>query len=278
MGRMMKTPKESPVKKALVTDKKESTVKKYKFFTAEEQAAYEKMNVRRRAYIDYRGQGYGLKQSALMAGFGGNNPSQSGYLQEYKTPMIKHLIEVIQKQNSAVNFIKGEGSEGRKLDALALQENAEKTLEKAGAIDGETAKRIQLYRDIVNGKIKSIKKVSRYNNMGALIDTRVEETSPIEMRIQARKELDKILGLNQLIDVGSIQAGGDITINIVDASKKEELEDDRNKVTLDLDKVEVIDGKEVYVMGEEQKTVNTKKAPKKDIDDDEEDDDEEKDD
>ena len=45
---------------------------------------------------------------------------------------------------------------------------------------------------------------------------------------------------------------GDITINIVDASKKEELADERNKVYLDPENVEVIDGEKVVVEKEQE--------------------------
>ena len=55
------------------------------------------------------------------------------------------------------------------------------------------------------------------------------------------------------MDLGNLQVG-DITINIVDASRKEELADERNIVNLDMDKVEVIDGEEVVVA--EEKTEN----------------------
>ena len=40
---------------------------------------------------------------------------------------------------------------------------------------------------------------------------------------------------------------GDITINIVDASRKEELQDSRNNPSLDIDKLQNIDGQEVIV-------------------------------
>ena len=49
-----------------------------------------------------------------------------------------------------------------------------------------------------------------------------------------------------------MQIGG-ITVNIVDASKQEELEDSRNTVKLDPEDVQVIDGEPVLV--EEEKKV-----------------------
>jgi hypothetical protein len=76
--------------------------------------------------------------------------------------------------------------------------------------------------------------------------------------MRARKELDKILGLNQMPDLSKLQMG-DITINIVDASKKEELADSRNTVELDPNDVQVIDG-ETVIVEQEIKEVESAKA------------------
>ena len=89
----------------------------------------------------------------------------------------------------------------------------------------------------------------RYNAMGALIEKKVEEVSDVDTKMKARKELDKILGLNQLIDIDKVQMG-DITINIVDASKQDELEDNRNSIELNPDDVKIIDGEKVVVQEE----------------------------
>ena len=76
---------------------------------------------------------------------------------------------------------------------------------------------------------------------GEIIEVTVEESCDVETKIKARKELDRILGITTLPDLGSLQMG-DITINIVDASKTEEVEDERNKIELkDKDVIEVSD-------------------------------------
>ena len=139
----------------------------------------------------------------------------------------------------------------KQIDALALQDGAEKALEKIEGADGETARRIQFYRDVANGKIKTVRKTQKLNAEGAVIGTTIEEISDIDSRIKARKELDRILGLNSIVDIDKLKVG-DITINIVDASKKEELADDRNKVYLDPENIEVIDGEKVVVEKEQE--------------------------
>lgn len=225
--------------------------KKYACFTEEEQQAYEKLNNNQRKYIDFRGKGYNKVQSYQMAGYNTKNPSQSAYMMEIQNKVIPELVQKLQAQHKARELTEQESALNRQIDALAKQEYAEKTLQTIDGADGETARRIQFYRDIMNGKIKTVRKTIRKNAIGEIIDTKIEEVSDIETRIKARKELDKILGLNMLPNIDNLQIGG-ITVNIVDASKKEELEDSRNSVVLDVDQVETIDGEEQIVIEEKE--------------------------
>ena len=122
-----------------------------------------------------------------------------------------------------------------------MQDKAEKLLQTIDGADGETARRIQFYRDILNGKIKSYKKTTTKDENGKIKSVKIEEVDDVDVRIKARKELDRILGLNMLPNIDNLQIGG-ITVNIVDASKKEELEDERNKVVLETKDFVVEDG------------------------------------
>lgn len=232
--------------------------KKYACFTEEEQKAYERLNNSQRKYIDFRGKGYNKVQSYQMAGYTTKNPSQSAYMMEAQNKVIPELVQKLQAQNKARELTEQESALNRQIDALAKQEYAEKTLQTIDGADGETARRIQFYRDIMNGKIKTVRKTVRKNAMGETLETKIEEVSDIETRIKARKELDKILGLNILPNVDNLQIGG-ITVNIVDASKREELEDSRNAVVLDVDQVEVVDGEQQIVVEErEEKSPSNK--------------------
>ena len=224
--------------------------KKYACFTKEQQEAYEKLPVRQRLYVDYRGQGNSKTNSYKMAGFDGKVAAQAAYLLEKRSAVITELVECIQGQTKVRQLSQQESALNQQIDALALQDGAEKMMEVIEGADGETAKRIKFYRDIMNGKVKTVRKTSRYNSMGALIETKVEEVSDVDVKMRARKELDRILGLNQLPDLDKFQVG-DITINIVDASKKEELEDSRNTIQLDPSDVRVVNGEEVII--EEEK-------------------------
>jgi hypothetical protein len=223
--------------------------KKYACFTKEQQEAYDKLPSRHRAYVDYRGQGNSKTNSYKMAGFNGKVAGQAAYILEKRSPTIVPLVDCILAQKQVRDLTVQESQINQQIDALALQDGAEKMLEVIEGADGETAKRIKFYRDVMNGKVKTVRTTMRYNAMGALIEKKVEEVSDVDTKMKARKELDKILGLNQLIDIDKVQMG-DITINIVDASKQDELEDNRNSIELNPDDVKIIDGEKVVVQEE----------------------------
>lgn len=235
--------------------------RKYACFTKEQQEAYEKLAVRQRKYVDFRGQGYSKTQSYKMAGFDGKVAGQAAYILERRNSVLPELIDCIQGQKKVRDLSNQDSAINQQIDALALQDGAEKMMEVIEGADGETARRIQFYRDVMNGKIKTTRKTTRKNGMGDVIETKIEEVSDVETKMKARKELDRILGLNQMPDLGSLQMG-DITINIVDASKKEELEDSRNAVELDPNDVQVIDGEKVLVEEEKTETENASSSDK----------------
>ena len=223
--------------------------KKIACLTDEQQMYYNSLTDRQRKYIDFRVQGYQKSQSYRMAGYNGANIGQAAYNLEFKNKGIAEIIKTMMAVKKAQDIVENneESQINKTIDALALQEGAEKALQVVEGADGETARRIQFYRDIASGKIKTVRKTIHKNAEGAVMKTIIEEISDIETRIKARKELDKILGLNAVVDIGKLQMG-DITINIVDASKKEELEDSRNNIVLDPDNMEVIDGENAAVV------------------------------
>lgn len=227
--------------------------RKYACFTKEQQESYEKLPLRQRLYVDFRGEGNSKTNSYKMAGFDGKTAGQAAYLLESRNKIISELVDCIQGQAKVRQLSQEDSAINQQIDALAMQEGAEKMMEVIEGADGETAKRIKFYRDVMNGKVKTVRKTMRYNGLGALIETKVEEVSDVDVKMRARKELDKILGLQQLPDMSKFQMG-DITINIVDASKKEEIEDSRNTIELDPSSVEIIDGEQVIVEKEVKET------------------------
>lgn len=207
-------------------------LKKYACFTPEQQKTFDSLTPLQRRYVLYRGKGYKKAESYRMAGFGGKQQNVASYVLERNHPEFTELINAFMSVKKVKELSEEESELNQRIDALATQDTAEKMLEKIDGADGETAQRIKFYRDIVNGKIKSQKKITRKNAEGVVIETRLEEYNDVDTRLRARKELDKILGLNDVIDLSSLQMG-DITINIVDASKRDAIEDKSNQVVLE---------------------------------------------
>jgi phage terminase small subunit len=207
----------------------------YTCFTKEQQEAYEKLSDKQRAFVDYRAKGYNKKEASTLAGYGCKNHALNGHLLERNYPVIAELIRVLQAQAQARSITEEESLLNQQIDVLANQQSVEKMFEVIEGADSETAKRIQFYRDIMNGKIKSVKTTVKRNGEGKVIERTTVETSDVDMKMKARHELDKLLGLTMLPNLDDKFKVGDITINIVDASKKEELEDSRNIVDISQD-------------------------------------------
>lgn len=218
---------------------KNKRIKTYRCFTSEQRKSYEALTDKQRLYVDYRGKGYNKSNAYRMAGYDSRNPAQAAYMMEHTNKVIGDLIGILERQGRVESLIEEDSPLNQTINALAEQEGAEQVIQKIEGADSETAKRIQFYRDIISGKIKTVKKIKRYNAKGALIDTRIEEQNDLDVKMRARRELDKILGLNQVIDLDKLQIGG-ITVNIVDASKKDEVEDERNKINIDPTNIEEI--------------------------------------
>ena len=124
-------------------------MKRYACFTVDEQKAYEGLNERQRKYVDFRGQGYGKAQSYKMSGYGAKNVSQAAWIMERDNKVMSDLIERLLANRRAKELTEKESLLNRQVDALALQDKAEKLLQTIDGADGETARRIQFYRDIL---------------------------------------------------------------------------------------------------------------------------------
>lgn len=230
-------------------------IRKYACFTKEQQEAYERLPERKRLYVDLRGKGNKKTDAYRLAGYTATDKAhQAAYLIEKRDPVVQDLISCLQGQARIKSLFEENSDVGQRLTALAAQQGAENAMLAIDGADSEMAKRILFYRDIINGKIKSTKVTTRYNALGKVIDRKVEEINDIDTRLKARKELDNLLGISQVPDLSRFQMG-DITINIVDASKKEEVEDSRNSIELDPTNVQIINGEKVIVTQEKKEVV-----------------------
>ena len=222
--------------------------KKFSCFTPEQQAYYERLAPRQRAYVDYRSLGYGKADSYRKAGYTTDkNAGQNAWILEHKDKQLAELIQIRQNARRAAEVLKKNSEISQRVDALAQQKAAKDLIETVEGADEEQAKQIQFFRDIANGTIKTVRKTV-YTNTRGQKSTKVEYISDVETRMKARRELDRILGVGKIVDIGKISAGGNVNIMIVDASKKDELADERNKVYMEMqEKTEEIDGEVVIV-------------------------------
>lgn len=200
---------------------------------------YNTLDIRRKKYIDFRGQGYNKTDSYKMAGYNSKNAGQASHNLE-KTPIINEIITAIQNRNKLNDFAKGEGKLQSQIEALTTSAQTAKALKVIENATGEEAVRIKFYQDISTGKTKTIEKTTIKDKNGDIKEERIVEKEPsISDRMIARAKLDNLLGITDMPSViGNVQAG-QITVTIVDASNKAQLQDKRNQVVVDADFEEI---------------------------------------
>lgn len=195
--------------------------KQYLCFTTEQQQIFDSMPPKQRAFIEYRAKGLDRTAAYTLAGYNGEKKTQAAYVLE-KRPFVKDLIDCLEEQNRIKEVMLAESGVGKDLRAKAVRSETKRALERIEKMSDEAARRVEFYRDIVNGKTKSMKTVLKRDPDGNIIEITQHVMDDTETKMKARKELDRLLGLFQVpSDMESFNMG-DITINIVDASKKED--------------------------------------------------------
>ena len=209
---------------------------KYGYLDKELLDYYNTLDIRRKKYIDFRGQGYNKVDSYKMAGYNSKQVGQAAYNLERNTPMIKEIIECISNHNKLNQLTEGKGELQRQINALSDSAQTRKALKVLENATGEEAVRIKFYTDISSGKTKTIEKTTIRDRDGNIKEERIVEKEPsISDRMMARARLDAILGIADMSSaVGQVQAG-QITVTIVDASNKQQKQDKRNDVVIDAD-------------------------------------------
>ena len=197
---------------------------------------YNTLDIRRKKYIDFRGQGYNKAESYKMAGYNAKNYGQAAYNLERNDNTLREIIVNISNHNKLENFANGNGDLSRQINALSDSAQTKKALKVLENATGEEAMRIKFYTDIASGKQKVIEKTTIKDKDGNIKEERIVEKEPsISDRMVARAKLDGILGISDMTSqIGQIQAG-QITVTIVDASNKQQKQDKRNEVVIDAD-------------------------------------------
>jgi hypothetical protein len=197
---------------------------------------YNTLDIRRKKYIDFRGQGYNKAESYKMAGYNAKNYGQAAYNLERNDNTLREIIVNISEHNRLDDFAKGDGDLTRQINALSDSAQTRKALKVLENATGEEAMRIKFYTDIASGKTKTLEKTTIKDRDGNVKEERIVEKEPsISDRMVARAKLDAILGITDMASaVGQVQAG-QITVTIVDASNKQQKQDKRNEVVIDAD-------------------------------------------
>ena len=217
--------------------------KRYTCFTPEQQATFDHLQEKAKRYLLFRAQGFSKRGAYAAAGYKDNqNASKGARVLESRIPDCEELLQALCGHNERMEVYQEESKTSQQIDEIAKTDfemppivpaEVEGVQDKIDLqnISGETARRIQFYRQIANGVVKSIKTTKTYDKDGNLTGKKVEEFSDVSVRMKARAELDRALGLNDMLQIGQVSAGS-ITINIVDTSKKDELADPRNNIII----------------------------------------------
>ncbi len=225
----------------------ESGKQKYACFSKEQQKFFDGMQPRQQKYVLLRGKGYSKSEAYRLAGYGDSKyVGQCAYKLENSYPELVSLIDALTGAKRVETVYEEASKYSKAVDQKAKEPPVEMTaimgkdgnLPSAETMSQDEAERVQFYRQVANGTIKTIKETKEYDKDGNLLKKKIERTSDIDTRMKARRELDRILGIRDVIDIGSIDAG-EINITIVDASKREI--DEKDKVEIPSDSYEVVD-------------------------------------
>jgi hypothetical protein len=200
-------------------------IKKIKCLSPEQQDYYERITPRQRAFIDYRTAGYEKKASYIRAGYkASKSAAQAAWILENRDEGISGIIQTRLDHKMASGIYDPNSAISKQINSAVTKSNTNEILEVVKNASPEVAEQIQFYRNIVSGQIKTIRKTKNTDRNG-IKTYKTETVEDVKAKMDARRELDRILGINKIVDIGSIEMG-DITINIVDTSKQDRGEDE----------------------------------------------------
>lgn len=214
--------------------------KRYICFTPEMQDDFDRLPPKHQLFVLYVANGaYSRKGAYVAAGYQDTpNAKKSAYDLEHKIPRFQEFVDALRGQKAVQDAYNPDSDVSKTIDDLAEKELPPAPIVPAEVVgtgasldvtklSAEQAARIKFYRDIASGKVKSVKRTKTYDRDNNLTGEKVEEVTDVQAQMRARAELDKILGMNEMLKVGEVKAGS-ITIKIVDCSNREALEDPRN--------------------------------------------------
>lgn len=162
---------------------------------------------------------------------------------EERNPQIEEIVQwgVEHSLESQLNNEKSAFAktlEGKKAELEMQQLNHATSVMSPNMADS-----IDFYKKVATGFYKTRKITERYGADGKLIERKKEVIEDVDAKMRAREKLDRLLGINAIQNLGQVQVGS-ISINIVDASKKE---DDEPSTDFQEDAIvsDVVEGNEI---------------------------------
>ena len=190
-------------------------------------AFYNSLNRMQQAYIYLRANGLDKGLAYKRAGFKTSTPVQAACVLEKRNPSIKTIVQAIKDHKELYEKLSGKKNE-EWLKEILEKTGESKELEILRQATADEATRIMFYTDIVQGKTTVKVTTKTKDENGELKVSKIEIKEPtIQDRINARKELDKILGLKETGNPDNKVFSGDdnsqtvFNFNVVDTSSKE---------------------------------------------------------
>ena len=220
--------------------------KRYICFTTEMQEDFDRLPEKHQRFVQfYANGGFSKKAAYVAAGYtDSKNAKKSAYDLAKNIARFDEFVAALRGQKNVTDAYDPESDVSKQIDEMAEFDLLPAPIVPAeivgtgakldlAAISAEQAKRIQFFRDIASGKTKTVKKTKTFDREGKCTGSKVEEITDVATQMRARFELDKALGMNEMLKVGEVKAGS-ITIKIVDCANHEALDDPRNIIVGEL--------------------------------------------
>ena len=231
---------------------------------------FNKMNQTGKQYTVNRILGFNKVDSIRAAGSNakdGASLSSTAKSLEERNPIIEEIVQYAQEHNLEAQLLNDKSTFAKNLEEKKNELQMQQLNHATSVMSPGMAESVDFYRKVANGSIKTYKITEKYGPDGkTLIEKKREIIDDVDAKMRAREKLDRMLGLNAIQNLGQVQVGS-ISINIVDASKKEdeptEVDFQEDAVVKNEDGELIIDGGTTIEKEPEVKIEKKKAAPKK---------------
>ena len=184
---------------------------------------FNKMNQTGKQYTVNRILGFSKVDSIRAAGSNakeGHSLSGTAQSLEERNPQIQEIVDYAQQNNLEAQLMNDKSAFAKTIEEKKNELQMQQLNQATSVMSPNMAESVDFYRKVVSGNIKSKKTTVTYDAHGKELGRKTEFIEDVGSKMQAREKLDRLLGINAIQNLGQVQVGS-ISINIVDASKKE---------------------------------------------------------